>query len=128
MNGSLRSVGGVRDMDLNRTADYLLFRTWWAYRAGNPSWIETSLHVFNLFEGMAWVVLSGLVLLRFLRHRRSAIEIVYALAFFTFGLTDFREAYALQSWLIWLKAANLLLLVWLRFIVIRRYYPQSKLY
>jgi hypothetical protein len=109
-------------------ADYLLFRTWWAYGTGNPSWFEATLHAFNLFEGSVWVILSGLVLRRFLRHRHSAIEVVYALAFFTFGLTDFREAYALQSWLIWLKAANLLDLFWLRAIVIRRYYRESKLY
>jgi hypothetical protein len=75
-----------------------------------------------------WVILSGLVLRRFLGNRRSTIEVVYALAFFTFGLTDFREAYALQSWLIWLKAANLLALLWLRSRVITRYYRESKLY
>jgi hypothetical protein len=50
------------------------------------------------------------------------------LTFFTFGLTDFREAYALESWLIWLKAANLLVLLWLRSFVISRYYQESKLY
>ena len=75
-----------------------------------------------------WVVLSGLVLRRFVKYRHSRVEVVYALAFFTFGLTDFREAYALQSWLIWLKAANLLALLWLRALVIKRDYSESKLY
>jgi hypothetical protein len=115
-------------MDFKHLADYLLFRTWWTYQSGNPSWFEIPYHAFNVFEGAVWVILSGLVLRRFLRNRHSTIEVVYALAFFTFGLTDFREAYTLQSWLIWLKAANLLVLLWLRSRVIKRYYPESKLY
>jgi hypothetical protein len=115
-------------MDLRRAADYLLFRTWWAYPPAKPSWYEVPYHAFNLFEGAVWVIFSGLVLIRFLRRRNSTVEVVYAAAFFAFGLTDFREAYTLQSWLIWLKAANLLVLLWLRALVIRRYYPGSKLY
>jgi hypothetical protein len=115
-------------MDLKPIADYLLFRTWWTYRSANTPWVEVPYHAFNLFEGTVWVALSGLVLRRFLKYRHSNIEVVYALAFFTFGLTDFREAYALQSWLIWLKAANLLALLRLRAVVIKRYYPKSKLY
>jgi len=63
-----------------------------------------------------------------MKHRRSRLEWWYALAFFTFGLTDFREAYALSSWLIWAKLANLILLLWLRATVIRRFYPTSKLF
>ena len=115
-------------MDLKTIADYLVFRTWWTYGSANTPWVEIPYHVFNLFEGTVWVVLSGLVLLRFLKSRHSTVEVVYALAFFVFGLTDFREAYALQSWLIWLKLANLLALLWLRAFVIKRYYPESKLY
>jgi hypothetical protein len=115
-------------MDLKPIADYLVFRTWWTYRSGNPPRVEIPYHAFNLFEGTVWVVLSGLVLRRSLKDRHSTVEVVYALAFFTFGLTDFREAYALQSWLIWLKAVDLLVLLWLRALVIRRYYPESKLY
>jgi hypothetical protein len=116
-------------MDSTQLADYLWFRTWWTYRSGSlASWVESPYHAFNLFEGTAWVVFAGLVLRRSLKHRRPAIEAAYALAFFTFGLTDFREAYALQSWLIWVKAANLLVLLWLRSRVIARYYPESKLY
>jgi hypothetical protein len=115
-------------IDMKWLADYLLTRTWWTYRGEHPTGIESVLHTFNLFEGVAWIFFSGLVLRRYLMHRNSAIELVYAIAFFTFGLTDFREAYALQSWLIWLKAANLLILLRLRAIVIRRYYPESTLF
>jgi hypothetical protein len=127
-NESSRPARGGGRMDLKRIADYLVYRTWWSYRSGNPPWVEIPYHAFNLFEGTVWVVLSGLVLRRSLKYRHSTVEVVHALAFFTFGLTDFREAYALQSWLIWLKAANLLALLWLRALVIKRYYPESKLY
>ena len=58
----------------------------------------------------------------------AAPWVAYAAAFFTFGLTDFREAHTLQSWLIWLKVANLAILLWLRATIIGRYYPSSKLY
>jgi len=115
-------------MDSRSVADYLVFRTWWTYRSADTPWVEAPYHAFNLFEGTVWFVLSGLVFRRFLIHRHSPVEVAYALAFFTFGLTDFREAYALQSWLIWIKAANLLVLFWLRALVIGRYYPESKLY
>ncbi len=115
-------------MDLRSLADYLVFHTWWTYNSIGDPWIEVPYHAFNLFEGAAWLTISALVLRRFLRYRHSKIEIAYALAFFTFGLTDFREAYVLQSWLIWLKIANLLLLFWLRALVIKRHYPESKLY
>lgn len=108
--------------------DHLLYRTWWTYPPRNRSWIEVPYHAFNPFEGAVWLIFSGLVLCRFLKHRHSTIELVYALAFSTFGLTDFREAYSLQSWLIWLKAANLGVLLWLRSRVVREYYPESKLY
>jgi hypothetical protein len=69
-----------------------------------------------------------LVLRRYLVFRRSAHEIAYSAAFFTFGLTDFREAYVLESWLVWLKLVNLLLLIWLRSIAIRRWYPGGRWY
>ena len=77
-------------------------------------------------EGCAWLGFAAMVLLRYVKHRRSAIELVYCLAFVTFGLSDFREAYRVESWLILLKAMNLAALIYLRWLVIRRYYPQSK--
>jgi hypothetical protein len=56
-------------------------------------------------------------------HRASV-----AVAFLTFGLTDFREAYELASWLVWIKLLNLIALYLLRRIVMKRYYPASKLF
>lgn len=108
--------------------DLLFFKTWWRYDPRESPWVFIPYHIFNLFEGCAWVVFAGLVLYRSLRNQRSRLEFWYALAFFTFGLTDFREAYALSSWLIWLKLVNLLALLKLRAAVIRRFYPASKLY
>jgi len=109
--------------------DLLFLRAWWRYRPGETPWVSVPYHAFNLFEGTTWVVLSALVLRRYWGAAgRSPIEVVYGLAFFTFGLTDFREAYALDSWLIWVKLVNLILLLWLRAVVIRRFYPASKLY
>jgi hypothetical protein len=49
-------------------------------------------------------------------------------AFVVFGLTDFREAYRLESWLLLFKGINLVALLWLRHTVIRRWYPASKVY
>jgi hypothetical protein len=108
--------------------DLLFLRAWWRYRPDETPWVSVPYHAFNLFEGTAWLVLSILVLGRYLKGRRSGIEVAYSLAFFTFGLTDFREAYALDSWLIWVKLINLIVLFRLRTVVIRRFYPGSKLY
>ena len=108
--------------------DLLWSRTWWRYRPGDLSEFSAPLHFFNLFEGTVWVVFSALVLVRRRRSGRSSLELWYALAFFTFGLTDFREAYALTSWLIWVKIVNLIVLARLRAVVIRKFYPTSKLY
>lgn len=107
--------------------EYAFTRTWWTY---SPPFDEFSqiYHAFNLFEGCVWLVLAALVGLRYGRRGRSIVELLYAGAFFTFGLTDFREAWAMQSWLIWLKALNLGLLLRLRWYVIRNYYPESRLY
>lgn len=115
-------------MSVSGWLDVLFLKTWWRYDPKESSWAFVPYHLFNLFEGGVWTVLACLVLARHMRHRRSRLELWYALAFLTFGLTDFREAYALTSWLIWLKLVNLLLLLWARTSVIRRFYPASKLY
>jgi hypothetical protein len=108
--------------------DVLVFRTWWRYRPAETPEVAVPYHLFNLFEGCVWFVLAFLVFRRYWTGRRSPLEVAYAVAFITFGLTDFREAYVLQSWLIWLKATNLVVLWKLRSKVIGQYYPASKLY
>jgi hypothetical protein len=103
-------------------------RTWWSYQPSDPDVLTGLLHWFNLAEGMTWVVFAALVLIRRQTGGRSTLEAWYALAFLGFGLTDFREAYVLTSWLIWIKLVNLIVLARLRSSVIRRFYPSSRLY
>lgn len=105
-------------------AESLLTQTWWRYNATDP--LHRLYHFFNLAEGLFWIALGGIVIGRFLRYHRSPLEVAYALAFLTFGLTDFREAWRLESWLLLIKGLNLGLLLWLRWIVIRRFYPHSR--
>ncbi len=108
--------------------ELLWFRPWWRYPDPRDPWFSVPYHLFNLFEGSCWVIFAVLVLRRYLARRRSRLETLYSLAFFTFGLTDFREAYVLESWLVWVKLFNLVLLVWLRSIAVRRWYPESRLF
>lgn len=110
------------------TAYNLLTRALWEYQPATATLADGIYRGFNLLEGLAWCFLAMLVLARYYRHRNSALEILYASAFFIFGLSDFREAYLLQTWLILVKGVNLLLLLWLRAVVIRRFYPASRTY
>lgn len=106
----------------------LLNRSWWSYSATEPWGFGQGYHWFNVAEGLAWCVVAVLAMRRFLAYRKSRLEIVYALAFVTFGLSDFIEAHRLTTWLIFLKGVNLLLLFILRSYLLRRYYPNSKTY
>ena len=115
-------------MDPIQFREFLWSRVWWKYPQPSDPWFSVPYHIFNLFEGFCWICFSCLVLHRYLRFRHSVIEIAYALAFFSFGLTDFREAYVLESWLVLVKLANLVALVALRSIVMRRYYPDRKMF
>lgn len=115
-------------MPTSEWLDWLFFKTWWRYDPRDTPWVAIPYHAFNLFEGCAWVVFAGLVLRRCWRNQRSRLEAGYAVAFCRFGLTDFCEAYALSSWLLWAKLVNLIVLLKLRAEVIRRYYPGSRLY
>jgi hypothetical protein len=115
-------------MTLHEAADLLWFRVWWRYPQPTDPWFSVPYHAFNLFEGACWVVIGVLVCRRYFAFRRSSLEMIYALAFVSFGLTDFREAYVLESWLVWAKLLNLIALLRLRSVVIKRWYPGSKLY
>jgi len=106
----------------------LLLKTWWRYDSNDTSWFTIVYHRFNLFEGAAWCLLAVLVAIRFARYRRSRWEIVYGLAFASFGASDFREAYRLETWLIAAKLINLIVLAALRSYLIKRFYPASKIY
>jgi hypothetical protein len=108
--------------------ELLLTRAWWVYCPGSADIHAQLYHSFNLVESSVWWVFAALVLLRFMRFRKSPRELLYALAFVLFGLTDLRESYCLSSWLIWAKLVNLGLLLWLRATVMRRFYPHSRVY
>lgn len=108
--------------------DLLLFHTWWNYSQDNDLPMSEPFHWFNIAEGCVWFVFAALVIVRSVRHHFSAIEAVYAFAFLTFGLSDLREAWVQQSWLIWFKLANLIALFYLRKKVMTQKYPESKLF
>ena len=106
---------------------FLSFRTWWQYDPA-ADWYALPYHWTNLIEGCFWVGFAVLVFVRYARHKHSAIELVYVLAFLTFGVSDFREAYVVQSWLILFKGTNLAALLYLRWLVIKRFYPGAKVF
>lgn len=118
-------------MTITNMTHWLWFETWWAWkRPANlaPSFQDLACHYFNLFEASVWFVFAGLVVYRWFRFRQSSLEIVYAIAFLVFGVSDVIEAWRLTSWLLWWKVANLILLFRLRQLVMRRYYPNHRLY
>lgn len=101
---------------------------WWVWHpetAGIGDWVY---RLFNLGEGLIWVVFSGLVLRRWSQHRRSWAEWSYALAFAAFGLTDFREAFVQSAPLVLTKGAVLAWLMMTRHRATRVWYPGAKLY
>ncbi|HET6879165.1 MAG TPA: hypothetical protein VFI31_03355 [Pirellulales bacterium] len=106
----------------------LLTHSWWRHTAGEAFGFSPVYHWFNLAEGVAWCLVAGLVVRRFARQRKSKLEIIYALAFLTFGVSDFVEAQALTTWLILAKGLNLAVLFALRRHLLRRHYPASKTY
>lgn len=105
----------------------LLFtHTWWSWPRDAAMPYSFVYRGFNLAEGVAWTVCAGIVLRRFLVHRHSGFEVLYAAAFLMFGMTDFVEVSRQTSWLIWLKGINLLVLLAVRRHVRKRYYPESR--
>ena len=116
---------------MNEVFRILWFETWWSWSrpAGKPYlWTDIACRGFNFVEATAWFLFAALVLYRWWRHRRSSLELWYALAFVLFGLSDLIEARWLTSWLLWWKGANLVALFRLRRTVLRRYYPDSRLF
>jgi hypothetical protein len=113
---------------LSETLEVIFVRTWWRYTPGDGQWFTAIYHWFNIAEGCVWILCAGLVLRRFLIHRKSAAEIYYAIAFLTFAITDFAEAWEQSSWLIWLKLLNLIVLFQLRRTIMSWYFPTAKLY
>jgi hypothetical protein len=112
----------LSSLGIHSLSDLLWFHRWWGYPSRSDPWFSLPYHSFNLFEGTCWATLAGLVFRRYRHNRHSILEVCYAIAFLSFGLTDFREAYALESWLIWVKPVNLIVLIALRWVLQKRYY------
>ena len=104
------------------------FKPWWVWQPETAGIGDWSYRAFNLLEGLAWLCFCGLVLYRWYRHRRSPWEWGYALAFITFGITDFCEAYAQSLGLILIKGAVLVWMMLVRHRATRVWYPGAKVY
>ena len=105
-----------------------LQRIWWTWDPSAPTTISQAYHCFNILEGCVWVMFSALVLQRYHQHRHSQWEIAYSLAFLSFGLTDFGEAWEQSTWLIAVKGLNVVVLFRLRYVIMKRFYPTAGLF
>jgi hypothetical protein len=109
-------------------AELLLWRVWWQWQPERAGPLDVAYRWLNIVEGAAWLALAIAVVVRHSRRGGGWLNWPYATAFAVFGLSDFREAVALQSWLIGAKGVILLALLALRRAVISRYYPGSRTY
>ncbi|MBX3443717.1 MAG: hypothetical protein KF774_15015 [Planctomyces sp.] len=106
----------------------VLTTPWWEWNSATASPWDWLYRTFNLAEATAWMTFAGLVLRRWLQHRHSPLELAYAGAFVTFGLTDVAEAWQHTLALLLMKGVVLVALLWLRAISMRRWHPGSRLY
>lgn len=116
---------------MNDAVQVLWFETWWTWSRPETEpylWSEIAGHYFNYVEALAWFLFAGFVFFRWLRHRHSFVEILYALGFVTFGISDWIESERLTSWLLWWKGANLGMLLWLRHTIKSKWYPTAKIF
>lgn len=104
------------------------FQPWWIWRLETAGIGDWAYRIFNVIEGLVWLVFGILVLFRWSRNRRSGWEWGYASAFVVFGLTDFREAYVQSIGLILIKGAVLVWLMLARRQCLRVWYPGAKVY
>ncbi len=72
-----RSRGDDMPTTVHQWIDLLWSRAWWRYGQPGDPWFSIPYHAFNLFEGVCWVVIGGLVYRRYLASRRSRIEVSY---------------------------------------------------
>lgn len=118
-------------LSLSDVLRILFWETWWSWSRATSepyTWIDVACRDFNFVEAFAWFVFSFLVFRRWRRFRHSPLELWYALAFVTFGISDVIEAWFLTSWLLWWKVVNLAALFLLRRSVMRRFYPTAKVF
>lgn len=109
---------------MRQSLHIILANRWWTYDPA-VGW-HGVYHWFNVVEGGVWCLLGLYVARRFLLNQRSLWEVAYAVAFFTFGISDFIEAQQLDTWMLLFKAINLLVLILLRWHVLKRHYPDTR--
>ena len=92
-------------------------------KAGNQpeGWFEVSYVYFNWFEAASWFVLAAFIAWRFLKNRRSPVELLYALSVMLFGVTDVLEVYELTLGLFFVKALVLVSILLCRSSVVKVY-------
>ncbi len=108
------------------TAWEFMFVELWRYSATEPTPYQPIYRSINAVEALIWLGFAVAVLYRNRRHRKSSVELVYAGLFFIFAMTDVREAFVVQPWLIVFKGLVLLALLVVRQKVRNKYYPESK--
>lgn len=82
---------------------------------------ETLYVAFNWFEAFGWFVFSLFVWWRYLKNRRTKLELIYGLYFLLFGITDVVEVYKLTLGLFATKAIVLLSILVCRYYVVLAY-------
>ena len=97
----------------------------WRVDYADPAALAYS--VFNLLEAFAWFGVAGWVLHRHAREPRTGWSWAYAALFILFGFTDVVESQRVQPWLIGVKGAVLMLILLLRYKLVRRYYIGAKM-
>jgi len=82
--------------------------------------------VFNSIEALIWILCALGVTARWMRHKRSGHELLYAVAFFAFGASDVIETFGTTLLLLLFKGGCLLAIIGFRAVVVPLY-PGSKL-
>ncbi|MCJ8346652.1 hypothetical protein MJH12_14005 [bacterium] len=82
----------------------------------------------NRLEGSAWVVFSILSMRRYLKHKKNAIEPIYAFIFLIFGVSDYVEALMYPGWLGLLKFYTVGILLYCRSYLMRHHYKEAIVY
>jgi hypothetical protein len=80
---------------------------------------------FNAFEAIAWFAFSLFVGIRFALHRQTWYEILYALSFLVFGVSDVMEMYQTTFGLLIAKGIILMSIIAGRKVALG-YYPGAK--
>lgn len=109
-------------------AAFQLLSPWWTWNPETAGFGDYAYRWFNLVEAAAWFAFAALVFRRWKRKRHSRLELLYALSFVAFGLTDVAEAWQQSLPLLTLKGVVLAGFLMMRRRIRRKWYPESRLY